>query len=281
MPGTGMSERAARAALAVHFTPDQVAAQLAQHSAEDVWQYGVDHDASGRLAQYRPREELANAQLTCRFVIPSDDAWPASLSDLGTGCPLGLWVRGHEQLDTLTDQAVTVTGNRAATAQALTRAQDFATAVAEAGHTVTATLAYGVDSTARRAAFQAGRATLAILPRGLDRAHPHHHAQLLNSITDSDGAVVSLFPPGTETSGATLRASAALLAGLVRTVILIEALDCAEAAMHTAEVAADLHRPVLVPPPTGHVRADGNDRLLAEQRAVLVPDPAHALALLN
>ena len=248
MPGTGMSERAGRAALAVHFAPDQVAAQLAQHSAEDVWQYGVDHDASGRLAQYRPREELANAQLTCRFVIPSDDAWPASLSDLGTGCPLGLWVRGHEQLDTLTDQAVT--GNRAATAQALTRAHDFATAVAEAGHTVTATLAYGVDSTARRAAFQAGRATLAVLPRGLDRAHPHHHAQLLNSITDSDGAVVSLFPPGTETSGATLRASAALLAGLVRTVILIEALDCAEAAMHTAEVAADLHRPVLVPPAT-------------------------------
>ncbi|MFE9604536.1 hypothetical protein [Streptomyces hokutonensis] len=46
MPSTGMSERAARAALAVHFSPDQVAAQLAQHSAEDVWQYGGDHDAA-------------------------------------------------------------------------------------------------------------------------------------------------------------------------------------------------------------------------------------------
>jgi DNA processing protein len=57
-------------------------------------------------------------------------------------------VRGQEQLPRLTVRAVAVTGNRNATAQALRRTQAFATAVAEAGHTVTATLAYGVDATA-------------------------------------------------------------------------------------------------------------------------------------
>ncbi|WP_181383981.1 DNA-processing protein DprA [Streptomyces sp. NWU339] len=281
MPSTALSERAARAALAAHFAPHQIAGHLAHHSAEDVWQYGVRHDASGRLAQYKPREELANAQLTCQFVIPSDDVWPAALADLGANCPLGLWVRGHEQLPELTAHAVAVTGNRAATAQALTRTQAFAAAVAEAGHTVTATLAYGVDSTAHRAAARAGLATLAVLPRGLDHAHPHDHAQLLSSIPASGGTVVSLFRPGAPASGATLRASAALLAALVRAVVLVEALDHAEAAMHTAEVAADLNRPVLVPPPTDEMRADGSLRLLAEQRAVLVPDPAHALAALR
>ena len=127
-------------------------------------------------------------------------------------------MHGHEHLDTLTAGAAA--GNRAVTAQALTRTQDFATALAEAGHMVTATLAYGVDSTAHRAAAQAGRATLAVLPRGLDRAHPHNHAQLLSSIPACGGAVVSLFPPGTETSEATLRASTAPLAGLVRAMIL-------------------------------------------------------------
>ncbi|WP_030184398.1 DNA-processing protein DprA [Streptomyces sp. NRRL S-813] len=131
-----------------------------------------------------------------RFVIPSDDVRPAALADLGADCPLGLWVRGHEQLPQLTARAMAVTGNRAA-AEALTRAKAFATAVAEAGHTVTATLAYGVDSAAHRAAARAGRATLAGLPRGLDRAHPHDHAQLLSSTPTSGGAVVSLFPPGT------------------------------------------------------------------------------------
>jgi DNA processing protein len=163
VPSPALSERAARAALAAHFPPHQVAARLAHHCAEDVWQYGVDHDASGRLAQYKPCEELANAQLTCQFVMPSDDVWPAALADLGAHCPLGLWVRGHEQLPRLTARAVAVTGNRAATSQALDRTQAYATAVAEAGHTVTATLAHGVDATAHRAAAQAGRTTLAVL----------------------------------------------------------------------------------------------------------------------
>ncbi|MFJ9544124.1 hypothetical protein ACIRPX_43945 [Streptomyces sp. NPDC101225] len=130
MPSTTLSERAARAALAAHFPPHQVATHLAHHPAEEVWHYGVDHDASGRLAQYKPREELANAQLTCQFVIPSDDAWPAALADLDPNRPLGLWVRGHEQLPRLTARAVT--GNRAATAEALIRTKAFATAVAEA-----------------------------------------------------------------------------------------------------------------------------------------------------
>ncbi|MEU9919479.1 DNA-processing protein DprA [Streptomyces sp. NPDC051001] len=280
MPSTALSERAARAALAAHFPPHQVAADLAHRSAEEVWQHSVDRDVSGRLAQYKPTEELANAQLTCQFVIPSDDVWPAALTDLGPHCPLGLWVRGHEQLPRLTARAVAVTGNRAATAQALACTRAFATAFAEAGHTVTATLAYGVDSTAHQAAAHTRHATLAVLPRGLDRAHPHDHAPLLSSLPASGGAVVSLFPPGTPASGTTLRASAALLAALVRAVFLVEALDRVETAMHTAEVAADLHRPVLVPPPSDAVRADGNVRLLAEQRAALAPHPADALTVL-
>lgn len=109
---------------------------------------------------------------------------------------------------------------------------------------------------------------------------PHTHAQLLSTVPATGGAVVSLYRPGTEASGATLRASAILLAALVRAVILIEALDHAEAAMHTAEVAADLNRPLLAPPATEDLRAEGSARLRAEQRAVLVLDPARALALL-
>ncbi|MEU7967336.1 DNA-processing protein DprA [Streptomyces sp. NPDC049097] len=131
----------------------------------------------------------------------------------------------------LTARAVAVTGNRVATAQALARAQALATALAAARHTVTATLAG--------------------LPRSLDRAHSHNHAQLLGSIPAGGGAVVSLFRPGTPASGATLQSSAALLTALVRAVVLIEAVDYTQAAMHTAEVAADLDRPLLVtPPPT-------------------------------
>jgi DNA processing protein len=278
MPAHALSERAARAALAAHFAPGQLAAELDEYTPAEVWDRRVRSDGSGRLAHYRPHEELAQAELTCPFVIPSDEEWPAALADLGPACPLGLWVRGRERLPELTDSAVAVTGNRVPTKQAVTRAHDFAAALAEADHTVTATLAYGVDSTAHQAAAETGRATLAVLPRGLDGAHPHAHAPLLSSILDSGGAAVSLYRPGTEASGATLKASAVVLAALARAVILVEALDHVEA-MYAAEAAVDLHRPLLAAPATGDVRSSGNARLIDKQLAVNSPDPHLALAL--
>ncbi|MDX3321107.1 DNA-processing protein DprA [Streptomyces sp. ME03-5684b] len=278
MPAHALSERAARAALAAHFTPGQLSADLTEYTPAEVWDRRVRIDGSGRLAHYRPHEELAQAELTCPFVIPSDQEWPTALADLGPSCPLGLWVRGRERLPRLTGSAVAVTGNRVPTEQAVARAHDFATALAEADHTVTATLAYGVDSTAHQAAAETGRASLAVLPRGLDGAHPHAHAPLLRSILDSGGAAVSLYRPGTEASGATLKASAALLAALARAVILVEALDHV-VAMHAAETAVGLHRPLLAAPATGDVRSSGNARLIDKQLAVNSPDPRLALAL--
>ncbi|UFQ99730.1 DNA-protecting protein DprA [Streptomyces sp. Go40/10] len=124
-------------------------------------------DNSRRLAQYKPRKELDNATLTCRFVIPSDEICPTAPADVRLHFPLGLWVRGGDRLPQLTARSIAVTGNRNATEQAITRTHAFAAAVAEAGRTVTATLAYGVDSTAHRAAAQVGGVTLAVLPCGL------------------------------------------------------------------------------------------------------------------
>ncbi|MFE2566209.1 DNA-processing protein DprA [Streptomyces mirabilis] len=216
---------------------------------------------------------------SCRFLIPSDAQWPAALADLGSACPLGLWVRGYDRLPELTASTVVVTGNRMASTEVTDRAKAFTGAGAEAGHTVAANLAYGFDATAHEAAELIGGITLAVLPRGLDHAYPHTHAPLLNSVTDNGGAAVSLYRPGTEISGATLKASAALLAALSRTVILIEALDHTEA-LRTAEAALALKRTLLAVPSDGGIRSEGNGRLLAEHQALPCPDPARALELL-
>jgi DNA processing protein len=268
---TALSERAARAALTAHFSPAQLTADLSRFSAAEVWEQRVRHDSSGRLAQYRAGAELAAAQLTCRFVIPSDPQWPTALADLGPACPPGLWTRGHDHLPQLTASPVAVTGNCHATAPAVARTRVFAAGCAETGHAVTATLAAGIESTAHRAAARIGRATLAVLPRGLDCAHPHTHDELLGSIPARGGVVVSLYRPGTAASGRTLRASAALVAALARAVVLVEALDHTTAT-RTAEVAVALHRPLLATPADGSIRSSGNARLLAEGHAVPCPD---------
>ncbi|MER6691107.1 DNA-processing protein DprA [Streptomyces minutiscleroticus] len=179
------SERAARAALAAHFTPEEVAADLADRSAAEVWQRRVSADPAGRLARYRPEEELRTATGGGQFVIPSDPEWPAALEDLGEQCPLGLWVIGREYLPRLTASAVDVIGNRNPTDHALTTTYVYAGALAAAGHTVTATLSYGVEATAHRTAAVSGQASLAVLPRGLDHCHPHAHGSLMRDIRDS------------------------------------------------------------------------------------------------
>ncbi|AVH54655.1 MULTISPECIES: DNA-processing protein DprA [Streptomyces] len=94
-----------------------------------------------------------------------------------------------------------------------------------------------------------------------------------------DQLTADLDRPGTEASGATLKASATLLAALTHAVILIEAVDNSEA-MYTAETAVARHRPLLAPLATNDVRSSGSARLLAEQHAVNCPTPARALALL-
>ncbi|WP_426570348.1 hypothetical protein [Streptomyces canus] len=82
---------AAHAAPASHVAPDQVTADLANHSPAEVWQRHVHRDNSGRLAQHKPRGKLDNVTLTCRIVTPSDDVSPTALAEPGPHCPLGLW----------------------------------------------------------------------------------------------------------------------------------------------------------------------------------------------
>ncbi|MFJ4790988.1 hypothetical protein [Streptomyces sp. NPDC088794] len=64
MPVHALSERAARAALAAHFSPGELATDLGQDTAAEVWSRRVRLDGSGNLAHYRPQEELAQAQLS-------------------------------------------------------------------------------------------------------------------------------------------------------------------------------------------------------------------------
>jgi hypothetical protein len=68
------------------------------------------------------------------------------------------------------------------------------------------------------------------------------------------------------------------MAALAQAVILVEALDHA-GAMHAAETAVDLRRPLLAAPATGDVRSSGNARLIDGQLAVNSPDPRLAVAL--
>ncbi|MEU6680857.1 DNA-processing protein DprA [Streptomyces sp. NPDC046925] len=255
------NERAARAALAAHFTPAQTGAAADDFDPAEEWGRRVEADRSGRLGRHRPAAELQRGELTARFLIPGDPEWPAQLADMGENCPLGLWVRGNP--DVLTQRPMAVVGNRAASDTALHRARGFAEAAVSAGLRVSATLALGIDSTAHQAALGAGGSGVAVLPCGLDQCHPYAHITLLHEVVNG-GAAVSVCPPGTRASLRTLRASEALVVALSRAVVLVEALE-RSVAMVYADAARSLARPLFVPPADyDDPRASGNARLLDE-----------------
>jgi hypothetical protein len=83
VPSPALHERAARARSPPTSLPPTRRRARAVLRPE-VWEERVRRANSGRLAQYRPTDELGDAQFSCQFIIPSDEVWPAALADLTT-----------------------------------------------------------------------------------------------------------------------------------------------------------------------------------------------------
>ncbi|MGW1562768.1 DNA-processing protein DprA [Streptomyces sp. NPDC002144] len=273
-----LNERAARAALAAHTTPAEVGAHLPGFDAADAWAQLTGH---GRLRHVHPVPALKAAQETARFVIPGDEDWPEQLRDLGPACPFGVWVRGTAPLRPLLERAVALVGSRAATPAAVREAQACGYDVSAGGATVLASLAYGVESAAHRGAG-IDSARLAVIPRGLDGCFPRAQEGLMRTILTGPGggAVVSLYPPGTEPTAVTLKASAEATAALARAVVLVEGIH-RSANMQAAEAAQRMQRPLFALLPRDDGYSSGNTRLIVTGRATPCQDARAAIAALE
>ncbi|MCW2901005.1 MAG: protecting protein DprA [Streptosporangiaceae bacterium] len=241
-----ISERAARAVQSVFRSPEKISARLADIGPTALWERLADADQTGRLAEYRPEPELSTAQLTARFVIPGDAAWPTALDALGNARPLGVWVRGSGDLAALSARAIAVTGRRAASEGGTRAAGQLARDLASAGRTVTSALSYGIDTAAQRGAYEGGAPALAVVPCGLDTCHPYHQADLLHGVLARGGVAVSAYRPGTAASSVTLATTAQLVAALSTAVVLVEPAPDVTVPLEASRTARRLHRPVFV-----------------------------------
>jgi DNA processing protein len=149
----------------------------------------------GRVDSELAAADSVGAHLTT--VLDSD--YPANLR-LIPNLPPFLFVRGDVGLaDAL---SVAVVGTREASPEGVRRARNMATLLAVRDVTVVSGLARGIDTTAHRAALDAGGRTIAVLGTGITNCYPAENAQLAEEIAAS-GALVSQFwptrPPGRDT----------------------------------------------------------------------------------
>ncbi|WP_407077691.1 DNA-processing protein DprA [Streptomyces phytohabitans] len=227
-----------------------------------------------------PEADLATAEGTgCRFVCPGDPEWPAQLDDLGTGRPVGLWVRGAPSLRFWALRSVALVGARACTDYGVHMAATLSAGLAERGWTVVSGAAYGVDGAAHRGALGVDGATVGVLACGVDVAYPRGHERLIRSIGEH-GLLLAELPAGAHPTRSRFVQRNRVIAALTRGTVVVEA-ELRSGSLVTARRARELHRTVMgVPGPVTSGLSSGVHRLLRADGA-LVTDPDEVIELVG
>nr|WP_281373310.1 DNA-processing protein DprA [Kineococcus aurantiacus] len=223
-----------------------------------------------------------------RLVVPGDEEWPTTLSDLDVdatgdrslGAPFCLWVRGPARLAGVTARSAALVGSRAATGYGQHVASELSAGLAERGFAVVSGGAFGIDAAAHRAALAVGGVSVAVLACGVDRTYPAGNAALLATLGRT-GALVSEVPPGSTPTRWRFLERNRLIAALTRGTVVVEA-AWRSGALSTADRAERLMRPVgAVPGPVTSAASAGCHRLLRERGAVCVTSAEEVAELLG
>lgn len=239
---------------------------LAEHgSAADALRALPQIAAAAGVADYQPcPEAVAAAELEAgrrhgaRLIRFDSPHYPQALKDID-GAPPVLWLRGDPSR--LTRDPVAVIGARNASSLGLRMARGMAAGLGEAGHSIVAGLARGIDTAAHNAALPSG--TVAVMAGGVDIIYPSENAVLAAQIVER-GALISEQPPGTQPAARHFPARNRIISGLSRAVVVIEAAH-RSGSLITARNALDQGREVMAVP--GHpmdARAAGCNMLIRD-----------------
>ncbi len=202
----------------------------------------------------------AMEKFSISLVTLQGDRYPSMLKALPHPPPV-LFYRGN--LEVLKAPCITVVGTRTPSHYGKDMAHKLALGLAKEGFTVVSGLARGIDTAAHRGALKGGK-TVAVVGTGLDRVYPPENVPLAREIVEKDGALISLFPPGTPPDRGNFPRRNFIMAALARGVVVIEA-GKKSGAVITAHHARDLGRPVMgLPGLAGASHTSGVHSLIKE-----------------
>jgi DNA processing protein len=188
------------------------------------------------------RIALGLARLGARALLETDPDYPPGLRDLADP-PRVLFVRG-----VLPDRAraIGIVGSRAASPYGMACARRIARDLAALGYCVVSGLARGIDAAAHRGALEAGGASVAVLPGGLDAVTPRHHGDLAETLCERGGLATEWSSGAPVARGVFLRRNR-MIAALAAATVVVEAAE-RSGALSTAAAALRLGRPLLAVP---------------------------------
>ena len=164
----------------------------------------------------------------------------------------------------LAEPRLAIVGSRKVSAYGKSVTLRLAREAAEQGITIISGLALGVDGLAHQAALEAGGATIAVLPGGLDEIYPASHHNLAQRILKQGGALISEYPAETPAFKTNFVERNRLVSGLSDAVLITEA-ALKSGSLHTAGFAKKQGKPLLAVP--GNITSElsaGTNQLIKE-----------------
>ncbi len=238
-------------------------------------------DALPRISDLAPppvdrieRELDGVEKLNARLVASCEPDYPPLLAQLDAPPPL-IAIRGDAAW--LKKPTIALVGSREGSAAALMFTERLAAELGAAGFTVVSGLARGVDAAAHKGTLATG--TVAVLAGGLDHPYPPQNLKLHEAICER-GAVIAEAPLGTIARARDFPRRNAIISGVSRGVVVIEA-ALRSGSLITARAAADQGRDVMaVPGSPLDARARGSNALI-KQGATLIENAEDVIAALG
>lgn len=205
-----------------------------------------------------------------------DEGYPRRLKDINQPPPV-VYVRG--EVTPQDEWAVAVVGTRRITPYGRQVTEEAAAFLARNGVTVVSGLARGIDSTAHKAALNAGGRSIAVLGSGVDRIYPDENRKLAEKMIER-GALISDYPLGTPPEATNFPPRNRIISGLCIAVVIVEA-GHKSGALITANFAVNQGREVFAVP--GNIfapQSKGTNRLVRDGAHPLL-SPEDLLAALD
>jgi DNA processing protein len=169
-----------------------------------------------------------------------EPTYPTALREIHQMPPI-LFSRGAADLER---RGVSVVGSRAASPRGLRTAALLAEGLVDRGLPVLSGLADGIDRAAHLATLEAGGTPIGVLGTGITKTYPAVNKDLHAQVAEY-GALVSQFLPDAPPNKSTFPMRNAIMSGLGRATIVVEAGEHSGARIQ-ARVAAEHGRPVIL-----------------------------------
>ena len=198
-------------------------------------------------------------RLGIRVMTCQDAGYPERLRNIYDP-PLVLYCKGKE-IAFDEEVAIAMVGTRTCTPYGVRVAGKLAMDLARSGAVLVSGIAEGIDAASIRGALKGGGRVVSVLGGGIDRRYPASSAPLYDDVAAA-GALISEYPPGTETNGKHFPVRNRIISGLSLGVVVVES-AVKGGALLTAEHALDQDRDIFaVPGPVDAPTSGGTNRLI-------------------